>query len=374
MHRPPFSSLLLTAVAVAILPVALQLISPQIGHAQAPTRPVKARSTRGLSPAKVETAPLPRQATEGTVPAPPDFDTTAETRERTKQAGPAVAKKRQIEIKTLRGKLARTPTAPGVARWLHSLAQLEHAEAHWQQALANLDRAKAEKAVAKEKRLIEKKLRRHRRKVATAIRRHWGLPKPPDTTIRTVVPPRVSVNLLKSIQDYESIITNHPRYRRMDDVLLNAGGLRIEHGLEHNNIPSIATGEQYLNQVLHEFGWSPLATRARVRLADLALSRRNLTKAKDYLKDLAANEDVPVVRDYARLRLARLLASTNLAKSVIALERVARETPDATLRRIASSQAAKLRSLLPPPRVEPKSRAQARRRHKRRARRRRRKP
>ncbi len=306
----------------------------------------RARRSGAASPAPA--VALPASPTLGDLPELPNFEAIAELRERAKNPGAAAAARRTEEIAQLRGQLARKPTDPAVVRWLHRLAELEHAEAHWQQRVANVAQVRARAALAKELQKLARKRKRYELKRALAIRRHWGLPATPNLTPTTLIPPDVPIDLRRTIQDYETIIANHPRYRRMDDVLVQAGMLRIQHGQQRKSLPSIATGEQYLNQVLHEFGWSPLAARARVQLADLALARRDADKARDYLTDLANHEKVPAVRDYARLQLARMLARRDVAKAIAALTLLASKTPDATLRGLAEREVKRLRPLLPP--------------------------
>ena len=214
----------------------LLLLSPERSTA-AP----RARQTGAAVP--VPAVALPEPLTPGALPPLPDFDDIADLREHAKHPATVAAVRRSKEIAQLRGQLARTPTDRAVVRWLHRLAELEHAEAHWKHRTANAKRVTALAAYAKEVRALDRKRKRYEFKRELSIRRHWRMPTKPNLTPTTKIPPDIPIDLRRAIQDYETIIANHPRYRRMDDVLVQAGVLRIRHGRRHRNLPSIATGE-----------------------------------------------------------------------------------------------------------------------------------
>lgn len=313
------------------------------------TRPPAPHKATRTTATKTGAAPLAAAVTLGSLPAPPTFDELADLRGHRPKGGDAkAAKARAKEMAQLRAQLARSPADRNTARWLHRLAELAHVEAHWRVHLAERARQKAVAARDKELRRVARLRKRYRRKVKKHRKRHWPPPAKPDLTLKTTVPPRPQIDVTTALQHYETIIANHPRYRRMDDVLLQAGSLRIQQGISHHDLPAIATGEQYLNQVRHEFGWTPRASFAGAQLADLALRRRDFERARDLLQDLAENERDPVLRDYGAFRLARLQAKRDPKAAVAALTELAKKTPDATLRKAAQVEVARLGTLTTP--------------------------
>ncbi len=315
-------------------------------------------------------AQLPGAVTLGSLAPPPSFDDLDDLRARTRPASRAALKARRVEMESLRSRLRRTPTDPAVVKWLHRLAVLEVAEAHRAYREANSERRKMQRLAQREQQRIDRARKRYEYKLALSIRKKWRLPKKPSFETTVVVPPKAKIHLKPAIQHFETIIANHARYRRMDEVLLTAGTLRLQQGIQDRDIPGTASGEQYLSQVLFDFGWSPLASYARAHLADLALSRRDRLGASGFLTVLSEEESRPALRDYARLQLAWMKAAESPSAAHTALLALAAATPDAVVRTEAKAAAARLSVLLPKP-VAPEVRKARKGRKARKARKRR---
>ncbi|MCO4763568.1 MAG: tetratricopeptide repeat protein [Myxococcales bacterium] len=310
----------------------------------------KTAGSTGAQPASdtpaVTAAPLPRPATLGELPPPLTFAQVGEMRRRPRPPSPTKARER--ELKRLQGLVARTPTARDVVRWRHRLAELERDEAKYQAHLNNQARQKALAKQQRERRIFEIWRLRYEKRLARARRRKGRrMPEKPDLTPRVVVPPRVPINYIASIVHFETVVVNHPRYRRMDEILLAAGLLRLHYGHKHHNNPSIATGEQHLRQLLQDHGWSPLAGRAKIRLARLELFRGNDDEAQELLTSVAEHEKSPTLWGFARYRLAWMTAQTNVASALKQFDALLASKPDATIRGLAKQALAQLRPLLP---------------------------